>query len=75
MLAYFCSTTIGTGTDSDPYRPALADFPDVEAWAACYEQSKEERAIVLVKAPEPVLDALSVDHERLYLASEVGLDV
>ena len=71
MYAYYCSVTIGTGKDDDAYRPEISDEPGIEGWAACYEQSKETRAIVLVRAPEDVHALLAAEYELLYTADEV----
>lgn len=71
--AYFAVATTGTGSTSDPYRPEVANEPGLEGWSACYEQPQEQRVIVLVKAPQTVLDALASAYEQLYTGGEVGL--
>jgi hypothetical protein len=73
MLAYFCSDVIGTGLDTDLYRPEIRDESGVEAYAACYEKPQEARAIVLVRAPESALLALADRYEWLYEAEGVAI--
>ena len=65
MYAYFCSVTIGTGKTDDPYRPEIGDAKGVQGWAACYEQPKETRAVVLVKADDKTIAALAQSYERI----------
>jgi hypothetical protein len=73
--AFFTALTIGTGVMDNPYRPELADEPGIEGWAACYEQDAEARSLVLVKAPQAVLDTLALTYDRVYSDVEVGLAV
>ena len=69
MAKYYLATTIGTGTDQDPYRPKIAEYKC--SWTAVYESPEEKNSIVAVNADEKVFAEIEQDAEILLLAGSL----
>lgn len=61
VMTYYQCPTIGSGTDTDPYRPKIANYDC--SWSCVYAEPGESTSIVAVNAMPDVLAQINSDSQ------------